>query len=288
MQELSQEYYTQERAIFAAKAHRVSDTIFAQGESPLKHAEDLQLQGCMFQWKYPLWYGRNIQAQQCTWADTARAGMWYTEQIALQDCAVQAPKSFRRCCGVALQRVTFADAAETLWNCEKIDMTDVCAKGDYFAMNSRDITAQRLCLYGNYPFDGAKNVQLRNCTLLSKDAFWNSENVTVYHSRISGEYIGWNAKNLRLVDCTVESLQGFCYVENLVLENCRLLHTSRAFEYSTVQATLQGDIDGIWNPAAGRIEVDAIGSLMMDPARIDPAKTQIVCRKGTEEQNHGI
>lgn len=56
-------------------------------------------------------------------------------------------------------------------------------------------------------------MEIRNSTLLSKDAFWNSENVTVYDSFISGEYLGWNAKNLTLVNCTIESLQGLCYIE---------------------------------------------------------------------------
>ena len=69
------------------------------------------------------------------------------------------------------------------------------------------------------PLTGAKNVEIHNAKMLSKDAFWNSENVTVYDSFISGEYLGWNAKNLTLVNCTIESLQGMCYIDNLVMKN---------------------------------------------------------------------
>lgn len=87
--------------------------------------------------------------------------------------------------------------------------------------------------------------------MLSKDAFWNSENVTVYDSFISGEYLGWNAKNLTLINCTIESLQGMCYIENLVMKNCRLIHTALAFEYSTVDAQIQGKIDSVLNPSGG-------------------------------------
>ena len=105
-------------------------------------------------------------------------------------------------------------------------------------------------------------MEVHNAKMLSKDAFWNTENVTVYDSFISGEYLGWNAKNLTLINCTIESLQGMCYVENLVLKNCRLLHTTLAFEYSTVNAEITGKADSILNPKGGTIRADAIGTLI--------------------------
>ena len=115
--------------------------------------------------------------------------------------------------------------------------------------------------------------------MLSKDAFWNSENVTVYDSFISGEYLGWNAKNLTLINCTIESLQGMCYIENLVMKNCRLIHTALAFEYSTVDAQIQGKIDSVLNPSGGIIRTDEIGELIIEKDKVDPAKTRIICQK---------
>ena len=47
-------------------------------------------------------------------------------------------------------------------------MKNVFAKGDYFAMNCKNITADGLTLYGNYSFDGALNVTVLNSKLLSK------------------------------------------------------------------------------------------------------------------------
>ena len=137
-------------------------------------------------------------------------------------------------------------------------------KGDYLAMNSSDMKISGLTLYGNYPFDGAKNVEIRDSRLISKDAFWNSENVTVYDSFISGEYLGWNAKNLTLINCTVESLQGMCYVDGLVMKNCKLINTTLAFEYSTVEADIIGSIDSVINPSGGRITADSIGKLIVE------------------------
>ena len=118
--------------------------------------------------------------------------------------------------------------------------------------------------------------------MLSKDAFWNSENVTVYDSFISGEYLGWNAKNLTLINCTIESNQGMCYIDNLVMKNCRLLNTTLAFEYSTVDAEIQNTIDSVLNPSGGSIRAEGIRELILEDDKVDVAKTVIQ----TADANH--
>lgn len=157
-------------------------------------------------------------------------------------------------------------------------MDDVMAKGDYFAMNSRNMRISDFELVGNYSFDGARNIEIHNAKMLSKDAFWNSENVTVYDSYISGEYLGWNAKNLTLINCTIESLQGMCYIENLVMKNCKLLNTTLAFEYSTVDVEVHGRIESVLNPTSGIIRADSIGELIIEEDRVNADDTQIVCQ----------
>jgi len=129
-------------------------------------------------------------------------------------------------------------------------------------------------------------VEIHNAKLLSKDAFWNSENVTVYDSVISGEYLGWNSKNLTLINCTIESLQGMCYIENLVMKNCKLVNTTLAFEYSTVDVEIQGGIDSVINPTSGVIRADSIGTLIMEPERVNPADTEIICKEIKEMRDH--
>ncbi len=288
MKEIEQQIFTGERALFAEHDLSLSNCIFQDGESPLKESRNITLNGCMFKWKYPLWYSHDITAQNCTWFEMARAGVWYSERVRVENCAIEAPKNFRRCLELLLRNVSLPNAAETLWNCTGAVLDGVTAKGDYFAMNSRDLTVSGLTLYGNYSFDGAENVVIRNSRLLSKDAFWNSCNVTVYDSFISGEYLGWNAQNLTLINCTVESLQGMCYVDGLTMRNCRLLNTTLAFEYSTVQAVLVGYVDSIKNPSGGTITADGIGELILERDRIDPAKTQIGCADIRKRTGDGV
>ena len=276
--QIRQEFLTGERALFASQDMEIYDSIFDQGESPLKESRDIRLYNSMFKWKYPLWYCRNIQAEDCTWFDMARAGVWYTDNIEVDRALIEAPKNFRRCDGVKLKHVNFVNAEETLWNCKNIEMTDVQARGDYFAMNCENIEIQNFELVGNYSFDGVKHMTMKNAKLLSKDAFWNTDQVTVYDSFISGEYLGWNAKNLTLINCTVESLQGMCYIDNLVMKNCKLINTTLAFEYSTVEADICSHIDSVINPTSGTITADSIGELILEKDRIKPELTRITCR----------
>lgn len=277
--EYRQAYLTGERALFQGENLRITDSVFADGESPLKESCNIELNSSMFKWKYPLWYARNIRVKDCTWFEMGRAGVWYTDHISVEDSAVEAPKNFRRCHDVTLRNVSFPNAEETLWNCDGVTIEQVMAKGDYFAMNSRNMIIHGLTLYGSYSFDGVQNVEIHNSRLLSKDVFWNSENVTVYDSFISGEYLGWNARNLTLVNCVVESLQGMCYIDNLVMKNCRLLNTTLAFEYSTVEVEIDGHIDSVMNPAGGVIRADSIGELILERDKIEPEKTRIICRQ---------
>lgn len=279
MQEITRAFLTGERALFASENLKITDSIFDAGESPLKESRNIELYGCMFKWKYPLWYCRDILAEDCTWFDMARAGVWYSQNVTVKRAAIEAPKNFRRCKNLTLSDVSFADAAETLWHCGGAVLERVTAKGDYFAMNSEHMTVSDFTLYGNYSFDGVKNVTVRNSRLLSKDAFWNSDGVTVYDSFISGEYLGWNAKNLTLVNCTIESLQGMCYIDNLVMKNCKLLNTTLAFEYSDVDADIVGSVDSVLNPKSGIIRADRIDDLKIEKDRVDPTKTRIILRQ---------
>lgn len=277
--EIKQQHFTGERPLFMERDAKIYDTVFGEGESPLKESRNIELYGSMFKWKYPLWYSRNILAQDCTWFEMARAGVWYTNDITVKNTIIEAPKNFRRCHGVFLENVDFPNAQETLWSCEQVKINRVTAKGDYFAMNCKDMRIDDFKLVGNYSFDGTANVEIHNARMLSKDAFWNSENVTVYDSFISGEYLGWNAKNLTLVNCTIESLQGMCYIDNITMKNCRVVNTTLAFEYSTVNADIQGTIDSVMNPSGGTIRADHINELILEKDKIDPDRTNIICRQ---------
>lgn len=277
MKTINQQLLTGERALFKARDLDIVYSTFADGESPLKESANIRLSHSSFKWKYPLWYSRDVALADCTLFEMARAGIWYTHNVSMERCTIEAPKTFRRSTGISLAHVDMPNADETLWSCEGVSFADVTAKGNYFAMNSADIRIDGFTLVGNYSFDGARNVEIRNARMLSKDAFWNCEDVTVYDSYVSGEYLGWNAKNVRFVNCDIESEQGMCYMDGIVMENCRLVNTDLAFEYCTgVDATIDSVVDSVKNPYDGRIVARGIGEVIFDDAQVDPGKTAIV------------
>lgn len=278
MKEYRQQFFKGERALYAEDGAKIYDSIFDEGESPLKESKNIEVYDSQFKWKYPMWYSNNVTVRNCNWFEMARSGVWYTNNIKVYDSLITAPKNFRRCEGVTLENVNLTNAEETFWMCKNIKLKNVTAKGHYFAMNTDGIEIDNLRLDGNYSFDGASNITIRNSVLLSKDAFWNTENVTVYDSYICGEYLGWNAKNLTFVNCTIESLQGLCYIDNLTMKNCKLINTTLAFEYAkNIDAEITNKVDSVFNPESGTITAQEIEELIVEKDMVDPAKTKIVC-----------
>ena len=275
MKTVADKTFSGERPLYGERDLLVSRCTFGEGESPLKECRNIELDGCVFGWKYPLWYCSNVSVSNSVWEEMARAGVWYSSGVVVKNSRIYAPKNFRRCNGLQLESIELPNASETLWDCSDVSLSNVKACGDYFAMNSRNVTVDGLELDGNYSFDGGSDIVVRDSRLISKDAFWNCKNVTVYDSYINGEYLGWNSSDLTFINCTIESLQGMCYIDNLKLVNCRLINTTLAFEYSSVDAVVDSDIDSVFNPSSGSITCSRIGELIVERSLVDPDKTVI-------------
>ena len=276
MKEYDQGYFVGERALYATREAKITDSVFEAGESPLKESREIELEGCIFGWKYPLWYCKDVTVRATTLLEGARSGIWYTERINVTDSVIEAPKTFRRSVDIKLSGVAMPKAQETLWNCRNIEINNVSAAGDYFGYCSENIECENFVINGNYLFDGGKNIVVRNSKLISKDAFWNTENVVVENSLIIGEYLGWNSKNVTFINCKIQSLQGLCYMKDVKLVNCKLLNTTLAFEYSSVEATLNGNVDSVKNPLGGSvITADSIGEIILDESCEDPDEVRI-------------
>ena len=272
--------YSGERALFMTNDAVLFNCRFHDGESPLKESKNLELHGCTFQWKYPLWNVKDVTVMDTTLEETARSGIWYAYNLKMTHCTINAPKTFRYAKKVEIESCRIENAQETFWNCNGIKIKSVYAKGDYFGFHSENVEVNGFGLDGNYCFDSAKNVVVRNAHLNSKDAFWNCENVTCINCTIIGEYLGWHSKNLNFINCTIESNQGLCYINGLRMINCRLIKTDLCFEYCyNIDAEITTHIDSIKNPYYGRIHADSIGEIIFDDPKIDPNLTKIIVNK---------
>ena len=257
--------YEGERALFMLKDAYLEGVTFQNGESPLKESNNLEVVKCSFEWKYPLWYANNINVKSSYLAITARSGIWYTHHLVMDNCIIDAPKTFRRASDITLNMCQMNHAEESFWVCSNITLNSVKAKGDYFMMNTDTVTINHLELDGNYFLDGAKNVVVRDSILNSKDSFWNTENVTVINCKIIGEYLGWNSKNLTFINCEISSLQGLCYIKGLKMVNCKLLDTTLCFEYcEDIDADIVDEIVSIKNPTSGVIRAKSVKEIIIN------------------------
>ena len=277
MEIIKDQYLEGERPLYARHGLRIENVTIGPGESSLKEGSDLEAEDCEFKGKYPFWECKHVTIKNCIFREGGRAAIWYSKDIAMADCLVEAPKMFRRISDLKLENVKFPNALETFWDCKDIEAKNIEAdKGDYIFMHCSDIIIDGFRLQGNYSFQYAKDVVIRNADMDTKDAFWEAEDVTVYDSRINGEYLGWYSKNLHLVNCKIGGTQPLCYCENLVLENCVFEEDADlAFEYSDVEASLIGPVTSVKNPRTGRINADSYGEIILDGNIKAPADCEI-------------
>jgi hypothetical protein len=185
---------------------------------------------------------------------------------------------FRRMQGIALLDCHFTDAQETLWDCNGVDIKNcLIENADYFGMHTDNVRIDNLHLEGNYGFQYSHNVEIKNSLLNSKDALWDSENVTITDCEINGEYLAWYSRGLTLVRCHITGEQPLCYCEDLTLVDCTFgADANLMLEYSTVRASIKGDVTSIKNPTSGSITVAGhIGEIIIDQNRKAPADCTI-------------
>ena len=278
METITNQYFEGERPLYCRRdGLRLEGVKIGPGESSLKECANIEAVNCEFAGKYPFWECEGFTIRNCVFREGARAALWYTRGCRMYDTLVEAPKMFRRISDVYLENVRMPMAQETFWDCSDIRLRNVETRdANYIFMHSENIDIDGYTLYGNYSFQYVKNAVIRNANLQTKDAFWESENITVYDSVINGEFLAWYSKNLRLVRCRIGGTQPLCYCENLVLEDCTFEpDADLAFEYSSVQATVNGHIVSVKNPRSGSIKAGSIGEVILDENIKAPGNCEI-------------
>ncbi len=281
MKTISNQEFGGERPLFGSHGLRLENVVIHAGESALKECTDIEAEHCRFEGKYPFWHVDRFNIHDCLFTEGARAALWYSSDLRMTDTLVEAPKMFREMQRLILENVRIPDAQETLWHCDDITLRNVEVRNaDYLFMHCRNINITDYRQQGNYSFQYCRDVEIHNAVIKSKDAFWNTENVTVYDSELTGEYLGWHSHNLRLVNCRISGTQPLCYAHGLKMENCRMAEDcDLAFEGSTLDAEIIGNVTSVKNPTSGRILADGYGEIILDGNAKAPADCQIRTRR---------
>ena len=253
MKVIENQKFPNERDLYAATDVYLKNCSFdgvEDGESALKEANNVRLDYCYMNLRYPLWHDNGVELNEVTMTDKCRAALWYTQNVTVKKSNM-----------LDISESTVI-SPEFGWKSHFIDMKDCKIESEYLFLLASDIRLYGINFKGKYSFQYVENVTIENSVLDTKDAFWHSKNVTVKNSIVKGEYLAWYSENLTLINCKIIGTQPLCYCKNLKLVNCEMEGTDFSFEYSEVEATVNGNILSVKNPKAGKITADSITELI--------------------------
>ena len=279
MNEIINERFGEERALYGISKTIIRDCRFEgeeDGESALKEAQQIELNHCYMDLRYPLWHDDDVLLDDVTMTENCRAALWYTTHVKIQNSHLLGIKALRECGYIQLMNTEIV-SPEFGWRSHHITADRIQIQGEYLFFESKHIRLNHMDFVGKYSFQYVENMVIENSILKTKDAFWHSRNVTVRNSTLQGEYLAWYSENLTLINCKIIGTQPLCYCKNLKLIDCEMIDTDLAFEYSDVEAIITGSIDSVKNPKSGFIEADEIKEVLLtEDAKYTPlAKIKI-------------
>ena len=228
--------YGEERALYGTRDTLVRNCRIEgeeDGESALKECKDISLENCYMALRYPLWHVEDFELDDCVMTEGCRAALWYDRGGLIRRSKLGGIKAVRECKDVTVEK------------CEIISP--------------------------EFGWQYTTDVVIKNSRRDTKDAFWHANGVTVEDSLVKGEYLGWYSENLTFVRCHIVGTQPLCYCKNLKLIDCTMEGCDLSFEYSEVEASVNGHIDSVKNPRSGTITADSVGeTLYTDDAVYKP------------------
>ena len=264
MEYIQNQKFDQERALYNLKDTLVYNCHFEgpfDGESALKECRNVIVNYSRFALRYPLWHAQKYEIRNSFFCTTSRAPIWYAIGGKLERCQIYSVKAVRECDDIEINNSTII-SDEFGWRNKNIKIHNSKLEAEYALFESKDIEIDSVTFKGKYSFQYIENAKISNSNFETKDAFWHCKNVIVTNSVINGQYLGWFSDGLTLIHCKIIGTQPLCYCKNLKLIDCEMIDCDLAFEYSDVNASINGYIESVKNPKSGVIEVNQVGEII--------------------------
>lgn len=277
MKIIRNERFEQERALYGAKDIQLNNCIFAgleDGESAIKEGKNIEVNGCLFNLRYPCWHDDELKIYDSEMTPGCRAAIWYSKHINIKGSSLNGIKALRECEDIRIVDCKI-NSSEFGWFTHNVKMFDCQVESEYFMLHAQQLDLKNINFNGKYSFQYITDSVFENCNFTTKDAFWHAKNVIVRNSVIKGEYLAWYADGLVLDHCKIIGTQPLCYCKDLKLIDCEMIATDLAFEKSDVEATIINEVDSIKNPSSGVIEVLGVKQVIIDD---EAAKGKIIIK----------
>ena len=98
--------YDAERSLYHLRDTRVENCTFAgpaDGESVLKECSHVEVAGCRFSLRYPLWHAHTFTLARSELDEGTRAPIWYAQNGRIEDCTITGVKCLRECDNVLVK-----------------------------------------------------------------------------------------------------------------------------------------------------------------------------------------
>lgn len=283
MELIENKNYDEERALYNIKNTVVKNCIFAgtkDGESVLKETRNIIVNNCKFSLRYPMWHVEKYELINSEFDERTRASLWYSNNGTIKNTNITGVKALRECDNTIISDCKIK-SVEFGWKTNATELNNTEIESEYIFLDSKNIKLNNVKFKGKYSFQYTENVEIINSILDTKEAFWHSKNVTVRDSVIKGEYLAWFSDGLTLINCKIIGTQPLCYCKKLKLINCKTEECDLSFEYSEVDADINGNIISIKNPKSGVIKVDSVNEVINENS-IMKVDGKVIYKNGSE------
>ena len=270
-----------ERPLFGTHDIRLENVTIREGESAIKECRNIEAVNCRFEGNYPFWHVHKFLIEKCYFAVGGRSALWYSDHLTMKDTVIDAPKMFREMSHLKLENVVINDADEVFWRCDNLRIRNLkLHDGTYPFMFSHDIEIDGLDSDSKYVFQYVRNAVIRKRAHHHKRRAMG--NAQCHRVRLRAQR---RVSRLAFAQSAPGQLPHNRRTAALLCPRpcARKLHLrpdcDRAFEYSTLEADIHGNIINIKNPISGHIVADEIGSVTIDENIKAPADCIITVRK---------
>ncbi|MBR5080220.1 MAG: DUF3737 family protein, partial [Victivallales bacterium] len=106
MKTIQNQTYDEERALYESRGVKAVNCRFdgpVDGESAFKESQDIQVEGCFFNLRYPFWHDDRLLITNCEMTEKCRAALWYSKNIHIKDTKMHGIKALRECENVTIE-----------------------------------------------------------------------------------------------------------------------------------------------------------------------------------------
>lgn len=179
--------------------------------------------------------------------DQERA-LYGIDGITAEDCSFDGPadgeSAFKEGKNIQVNRCFF-NLRYPFWHDDVLtinnsEMTELCRAALWY---SKNIKIENTTMHGIKALRECKNVEIKNCHIISPEFGWSVDTVKMEHCSAESEYFMMRSCNLDFTDVDFKGKYSFQYIENAVFENCRF-DTKDAFWHAKHVAVRNSIVKG--------------------------------------------